>query len=352
MFLIFRENRHKLTRVLLLVTLVALLSISLPSFASQMQNRSVTLGSSLPGASTQHLFNFDIGTTSNIASLSFEYCSNSPLLETACVAPIGLDSTALSLTGQTTNLGFSYDSVNSTANRVVLTRPSTPAILGTSSYTLDNIVNPTLTNNTTYVRIASYASADASGAYIDEGAVAFSTGPSSFNVGAFVPPYLTFCVGQTVDLNCSSVGGVFVDFGEFSSFSTSTATTQFSAATNDASGYNVFLYGQTLTSGNTIINPLSTTGGSVVGQSQFGFNLRNNTNPTVGATPSGPGTGVVSANYNLQNSFRFSNSELVAYSSLPTEFTRFTVSYIANVPEDQAPGIYATTLTYLAVASF
>jgi len=317
-----------------------------------MKNKSLTISSAVPSALSQNLFQFDIATAGNIGSIAFEYCSNSPLILITCVAPPGLNTTGLTLSGQTTNIGFTYDAGSSTANKIVLTRASSPAVVATSSYTFDNIINPSASNTTTFVRISTYTSGNGTGSFTDNGSVAFSTSLSAFSVGIFVPPYLTFCVGQTVALNCSSVGGVLVNFGEFTSSNAAVSTTQFSVATNDAIGYNVFMSGQTLTSGNTIISPLTATSSSSPGVSQFGINLRSNTSPSVGAEPSGLGSGTVATSYNIQNLYRFVNGERIAYSTLPTDFTRFTVSYIANVPDSQAPGLYATTLTYTAVASF
>jgi hypothetical protein len=107
-----------------------------------------------------------------------------------------------------------------------------------------------------------------------------------------------------------------------------------------------------MTSGNNVIPAMSATSGSSVGAAQFGLNLRNNSDPSVGAEVSGSGTGSPATGYGTVNQFRFVSGERVAMSSLPSDFNRYTASYIVNIPEDQPPGVYSTTVSYSAVVSF
>ncbi len=349
-----RNQNLTLTRwvLSLLAVPIALFILLQPVSSLDMTSRSVNISSAVPSSTVNNLFTFVIPSVSAIGSLSFEYCDNSPLAGTACTAPAGFNALGASITGQTLNTGFSFDGANTTANRIVLTRPSAPAIVGTSTYTFNGIVNPSSSNQTVFVRVASHASIDGTGARVDEGSVAFSTTQAAFIVGVFVPPYLSFCTGQTVSIDCSSIAGALVSFGELSSSSATAVTTQMSAATNDFSGYNIFISGQTLTSGNNEISALSAQTASLIGTPQFGLNMRSNSSPSVGADPDGTGSGVPASNYNSQNQFRFVDGDLVAQSPVSSDFTRFTSSYLVNVPVGQAPGLYATTLTYMAVATF
>lgn len=349
------RNRYStLTKWVLLVLAVPIaLLLSFPSASSlDMTNRSVNISSAVPSGTVNNLFTFIIPSVNAIGSLTFEYCINSPLPSFPCTAPPGLSVLGSSVSAQTLNTGFSLDGLNTTINRLVINRASAPGIVGLSSYTISGVVNPSTANQTVFVRIASHASTDGTGVSIDEGSVAFSTAQAAFSVGLFVPPYLTFCTGKIVSIDCSSTSGDVVSFGELSSGSTSSVTTQMAAATNDFSGYNIFIGGQTLTSGNNVITELSSQATSQTGVSQFGVNIRLNSSPSIGADPDGSGTGVAATGYNVQNQFKFINGEIVAFSPISTEFTRFTASYIVNVPNDQAPGIYSTTLTYMAVADF
>ncbi|MCA9328248.1 hypothetical protein KC959_00610, partial [Candidatus Saccharibacteria bacterium] len=243
------------------------------------------------------------------------------------------------------------DGLTDTSNFVISRAPA-GALSGTlSTYTLSNVINPSTADVTVYVRIELFASADTSGPAFDQGAIAFSTN-GKFSVGAFVPPFLAFCVGVTVASDCSSTSGSLVDFGELSPNSTSSTTTQFAGATNDPTGMQIFLNGQTMTSGNNVINALNSAASSSVGSSQFGINLRQNSQPSVGANRTGLGSINPDAGYGTSNQYKFNSGDRIARSTLPTEYNVFTVSYIANVPEDQPPGVYATTLLYTALVSF
>ena len=324
----------------------------LPVAAADVTNRYIQVGSAEPSQSNvDYTIGFTPATASNLGSIRFQFCDNSPLTNVACSLSNGLDITSAGFSAQSGNTGFSSIPSASPATDLLLTRASSAAALVTSSYKFDTITNPTPTNSTTFVRISLYSSIDGTGTPFDIGSVAFSTS-QNFSVGAYVPPYLTFCTGQTVAIDCSTTTGSLVGFGELSTTTTRFITSQFSAATNDPTGYNTFVSGQTMTSGNNVINQLTSQTPSIVGQTQFGLNLRQNSAPAVGANPQGVGYGIPAAAYNSVNQFRFNSGDLVASSPNSTEFTRFTASYIVNITEDQNPGVYSTTLVYTAVASF
>ena len=305
--------------------------------ASPLTSRSVRIGSSLPSAVTSHTFNFDIPTVSSVGSVEFEYCT------------AGLDVSGVTLSTQTGETGFSIDP-SSTVNRIVLTRPAGMTVIGSSSYRFTNAINQSGANSYAYVRISTFASMDGTGLRTDAGAVVYSTA-QAFSVNGYVPPYLTFCVGVTVTLTCSSINGVFMNFGELSKIQPNFLTSQFSVATNDPGGYSTSVFGTTMTSGTNVIPALNIPTSSQPGVSQFGINLRSNTNPGVGADPSGIGSGVITAGYNIPNLFKFSGAP-IASTPIPSDFNLFTVSYLVNVSQSQKPGIYSTTMTYVASAAF
>ena len=172
-----------------------------------------------------------------------------------------------------------------------------------------------------------------------------------FTVNGFVPPYLSFCVGITVAGDCSFASGQLLNFGELSKVSPKFLTSQFAGATNDPGGFSTSVTGVTMTSGTNTIPSLSIPQFSSPGVSQFGMNLRSNTNPAVGADPSGIGTSAISPNFANPNLFSF-NNQIVTNSTIPTDYNVFTVSYMVNISNSQSPGVYNTTLTYIAVAAF
>lgn len=332
-----------------LVVVAPLLLFYSAAKAAPLSSRSVDVGSSIVSANTNHFFQFTFPGVASVGSIEFEYCTNSPQIDAPCSAPAGLDLTGATLTAQNGETGFSIDA-SSSSNRLVLTRAPSMTSAIPASYNFTNIINQSTPNQTAYVRIATYGSSDATGPVIDEGAVAYAT-VNLINVSGFVPPYLTFCVGVTVALNCSSATGSQLSFGELSKTSPNAVSSQFSVATNDPTGYSTTIVGTTMTSGNNIIPALATPAGSQPGVSQFGINLVGNANPSIGANPAGVGTGTPSPNYSTPNQFSFNNN-VVALSPLPTEFTAFTVSYLANVSTAQPAGVYTTTLTYITTVSF
>jgi hypothetical protein len=322
-----------------------------PTRASILFNRSILLSSNHPSVVASHDFKFDIPTTSVVGSIVFEYCSDSPSFYTSCTPPSGLDVTGATLNSQTGNVGFSVDGADTTANRIVLTRPAVPGILTSNTYDFDNIVNPSAIAPSIFVRISTYSSTDGSGSYIDTGAVAFAI-INAFNVGAFVPPFLALCVGITVAPDCTTISGDSIDLGILSSQHANASQSQFATATNDPNGYVIFALGNTMTSGNNIIQSLPLPAASFPGTPQFGINLRANVLPPIGQDPVGLGTGAPAANYNIPNRFMFNSGDTITSSPLTTNYNRMTVSYLVNVPSKQAPGVYATTITYVATVQF
>lgn len=335
----------------MLVLPMAALSVMPFAQAAELPTRSVRVSTAQVGAAAQHNFTFTVPTAANIGSISFEYCTNSPFVGLPCVAPIGLDLTSANLASQSGNVGFAISPADSTINKLVVTRPVSPGSTVVSRYNFNNIINPTTSNQTTYVRIATYIATDGTGSFNDNGSVAFATN-TGLQVSAYVPPFLTFCVGVFVTLNCNSVTGSRVDIGELQTGLATTASLQFSGATNDGTGFTTYMNGFTMTSGNNEIPALAAGGVSVPGVSQFGLNVRANSSPTVGLDPIGVGTSAPASGYGTPNNFRFVNGEAITSSPIATDFRLFTATYIVNVSEAQPPGVYATTMTFTAVASF
>jgi len=194
--------------------------------------------------------------------------------------------------------GFSLSNAT-TPNVLILTRTPTNELPGIDArYQMIDIVNPSTPRETVYVRISIFDDENAAGNRVDSGSVVFVL-QDLFSVTAYVPPYLTFCSGITVAVDCSSASGSLAEFGEFSAATPTAVTTQFAGATNSSNGYNVFVQGFTMTSGSNIIDPLTQPTPSQPGVSQYGINLRSNSNPAVGSNASGVGTANISADYNL-----------------------------------------------------
>ncbi|MBI5357640.1 hypothetical protein HZB74_02220 [Candidatus Saccharibacteria bacterium] len=335
--------------VALLISVTPLFALE-KTAAAVLTPRSIEIGSSAESAITSHTLSFTIPTAGPIGSIEFEYCSNDPFVGNVCTAPTGLSLSGASLASQTGETGFSIHG-SSTINKLIITRAASPNLaFQPVEYTFNNVLNQQIVNPTVFVRISTFASTDATGSRVDSGAVAYSVA-RGIAVEGFVPPYLRFCVGLAVSADCTNVSGSFIQLGELSKTNANTGTSQFSGSTNDPGGYSTFLAGKTMTSGNNVITALSTPQPSLPGTSQFGLNLVANSNPSLGQNPAGTGTLTPTSGYATPNLFKFAN-QVIASSSLPTNPNVITVSYVTNVSNSQAPGIYSTTMTYIATAAF
>jgi len=345
-------QRAIVSRLTAIATLLSLLSFFvLPTHAADLTQRSVAPASSEPLVATEYTVEFDLPGSSTLGSISVLFCGNSPLPEEPCTPPIGLDASGAGLITQSGETGFSIDG-SSTANHIILSRTPAVTTATTLSYEFNNIVSPQTANQSYYVRLATYASIDATGSVIDDGSVALSTA-QQLNVSLYVPPYLEFCVGVSiVGQDCTSANGNQVNVGALSPDATATGFSKFLAATNASGGYTVQVAGTTMASGNNVITRLNSPASSQPGSKQFGINLRGNTSPSVGLEPSGPGTAQPNPKYNQLNNFAFTSGDTVANAPTSNDKVTFTASYIANVDDELPPGRYSTTLTYICTGSF
>jgi len=345
----------KTTAVFILVLLLAFASLlnKTPQVqAAGLSSRFNQISSSSISAVASYLFGFNYTDNSTqVGSVVFEFCSNDPLLSSPCTVPTGLDVSGAALAVQTGFTGFVIDSADTTANKLVIARPGAAApSAGQSTYRFNNITNPDSAGSY-YVRLSTHSSLNGSGALIESGGLVFAILPT-FNVVTEVPPYLAFCAAISLSgLDCSSASNFAIDFGELSTSSTSSGSSQFVVATNAGSGYSVTIDGPTMTSGSNIIPALSTPSASNTGSSQFGINLRANSTPSVGADPSTGGSGNPTANYNSANQFQYVPGDIIASSSA-VDSKKYTVSFITNIASDQAAGYYATTLSFICLANF
>ena len=336
--------------VVLTLAIYPLLAVR-TAYALNLTSRSITVSTAEPSAVAAHTFQFTYASTLSIGSVVFDYCDNSPLFDEACNPPTGVNALTASLVSQSGETGFSIDGANTTSSRLVITRASAATAVVASSYSFGGITNPSTPGTVQFVRISTHASTDGSGAETDRGAVAYAI-LSPFQVGATVPPFISLCAAITVAIDCSTGTGDQIDLGTLVTSQPRTATSQFSGATNSLNGLAIYSLGTTMTSGNNIIDALSAPTPSLPGFSQFGINLRDNSQPDIGADRDGPGTSFPLADYNIPNFYRFEPGGIIASSSLPTDYTRMTVSYLVNINANQKPGVYATTVTYLGLGLY
>ena len=312
--------------------------------------RSLQISDSSKSAVANYVLSLSGQTAGIVGSIRAQFCSNDALIGLPCTAPSGFDISGATLTAQSGMGSFSI-SPATTANVMILTRTPGPSVPGTSSFTFSGVTNPD-TEGSYYVKLETYATNDASGPHTDYGGIAFAIN-NPISISTKVPPYLLFCVATTIPgYSCDQASGDFIDFGELNSQSTATGQTQMLAATNADNGYSIRVIGTSLTSGNNVIPPLTSTDFSRTGTSQFGLNLVANATPPVGTVVQGPGSAAVAADYNTPDEYRFVSGETVASSLVPDSYRLFTASYIVNISKSQPAGVYTSTITYVGLANF
>ena len=371
------QNLNKVIRLFSVATLLAGLIIQLlpvqTASAAQITIRSLVLqngaggdGGSKPGGLVNHFFTFTLPTTGNVGTIEFLYCT---LAAGTCVTPTGLSTTSATYGAENGATGFSL--VNTTNGDPYITRAASSATSGTVvSYHLNNITNPSTTNQTFYVRISTYVATTPIGGAVDTGSVAASTSTQVLLSGT-MPESLVFCVGGTISTtsgvpDCATATSGSVSFNQlFSPTDTATATSQMAASTNAGSGYNVTVSGSTLTSGANTVTGMGASGLGIHGVSQFGLNLKANTTLTstlaVGneVAPVSNGSNFraqATGQYSTVDNFKYVDGDSIANSANGgaggTDAQIMTVSYIVNVPGSQPAGTYTTTLTYVCTPTY
>lgn len=358
------------TMALLLFGSIALVINPSSAHAAQITDRSLQLigasgnGGSEAGAAVDELLTFTVASTATIGSIGFLYCTTA---DGTCTTPTGLVTTSATLASQSGYTGLTID--NTTNGDPYLSSASPSSVSGGTQlvYQLDDVTNPTTTNQTFYIRISTYALTDATGTPIDTGNVAASTATQIVLSGQ-MPESLVFCVGATISEvsgvpSCTTATPGTVSFTTlFSPTAAATATSQMLASTNASHGYVITINGPTLTSGSNTISAMATAATSVNGTSQFGINLVANTTATstpavgINITPASGTTGYngeALTGYNTPDTFEFvSGADIADSTSTGTNAQIYTTSYVVNVPGDQPAGTYTTTLTYICTPTF
>jgi len=307
--------------------------------ADPITNRSVTIGSSLASASTTYNFTFTAAQATTIQSVSFAACTTA---SGACTPAPGFSASSSTLAAAT-NLGSggTWTVDTGTAGELRMLNASntgSPSAGITANFA--SVTNPSATNSTFFMRIATFSGSDWTGA-IDTGVVASSTA-GQITVAAAVDETLTF-----------TLASASVNLGTLTKVSTGTGTSSMTVGTNAESGYTVAYSGDTLTSGVHEITAMGAATTSTMNSKQFGINLMANTTPSVGTDVTGTGSGAPETDYDTADTFKFNTSgDVVASAGGSTNDNVFTTSYIANIDSSTAPGAYTTVITYVATANF
>lgn len=354
-----RIRRHHVPHIcaglfalVMLIVISGPLFVSAPASAELLPTRSLEISDpTISATNVNYNFGFTTSTNGTLGSISYTFCSNY-LFETTdvCIPPSGMDASAATLTNQQGITDFSIDPSTTSSVLVISRTPGAAAANQILGYEFSGMTNPDYIGSI-YVRIATFASNDATGPETDYGIVLTSTA-QDIVITTEVPPYLQFCTGVTITgYNCGTAEGGFISFGELSVTTTRSATSQMLASTNAPYGYSITLAGSTMTAGNNSI-PAMTGGLSQTGTSQFGLNAVFNTAPTVGVDPVGPGLTMPGNGYEVPNQFRFHSGDIIASNDHTDDYRKLTVSYIVNRDRNQSPGRYVATISYICLANF
>ncbi|MET0980317.1 MAG: hypothetical protein ABWX90_03615, partial [Candidatus Saccharimonadales bacterium] len=318
--------------------------------ATRFQDRGLVMESASPGVTTAYTLNFSYMSPPAVGSVDMLFCID-PIPYNPCVTPAGLNVAGAVLSNQAGETGFSI--LSKSANHIVLTRPPSPILSGTSSYRFDNIVNPTTTEQAFSIRLRSHATTDATGPQIDFGSVRGQV-TTDIRIETQVPPMLIFCVAGEVEDDCADTSDInYSDMGQLSAVSTLQAQSQMAVGTNASGGFAITANGDPLSAGTNVIDAPSVPTASTPGTNQFGINLVANNAPSVGNDPEGTWQNAVPMpDYGVPNQFKYVPGDVVAYSPDVSLMKKFTVSYIVNSREDLRAGVYTTTITYIASGRF
>lgn len=252
-------------RILIVITAiifsaVPVLLLNQTATAAQITNRSLKIGSGVPGATTTYTFGFKLATASTVQALSFQACTT-PL--GVCTAPTGLNiegATAVptlggftgtitseaQTTASTTTPNYTNAQACNLANMYCLTWADTTSQTAATPVTVtftNDVVNPTSAgNNTFYVRIYDWAAASLTGTPLDNGNVASAT-TQTFTVNATIQEQLSFCVGAVSGSaaesvtgtipSCSTMAGTSLNLGTLGSAYTSISPENVASSNGD-----------------------------------------------------------------------------------------------------------------------
>ena len=332
--------------------LVAVFIIASPAVsATRFMNRGLLMQSVEPGVTTTYKITLRHMTPETIGSIDMRFCY-SPIPDEPCVTPIGLDASQVVLSDQTGETGFAIST--RTTNHIVLSRPSTMINPGAvSTYTLSGMVNQTDILKAFAIRMNSHVASDASGPQVDFGSV-MGTVTNGIVIQTQVPPTLMFCLAQQVSEDCTDTNDTYYsDMGDLSANATLTAQSQMAVGTNASGGFVITANGDPPAAGTNVIDGLKTPTESRQGVNQFGINLVANNSPIVGSDPEGTWTNAIpSIGYDTPNRYKYVPGDEVAFSPNVSLMKKFTVSYIVNSSENLRPGVYSTTITFIASGRF
>ncbi len=257
----FYTKKLKLLAALLLavvITLPPLVNTFITSVnAAGLTSYKDQIGDSRAGAATYHNFTFVTPSTTNIKSITFQYCTTA---SGTCTAPSGMILATTPTLGTVTGIGGTTYTPTSTnanctgagnTNCTLTLTVTTPAAQGAGSTVIvpfvTGVTNPTTINTTYFVRITTL---DGGASTIDgSNSAAFAVlDVGSIAVSATVDPNFTFTVagvstggnfnGGTGNINVTATANT-IPYGSLTAGTPEIAAQDVTIVTNAAGGYTV-----------------------------------------------------------------------------------------------------------------
>jgi hypothetical protein len=368
-----------------------------------LATRSIEMSSSVAGATAQYTISYKTATAGfPIEGIVIDFCDNSPLINTACTytsgQSISLTSVALSTISGPSDTTPGDWTIGKTSPLLVLsdTSSSTNVASGTTvTIVMTGFTNPnyssctggTPPNCTFYARILDYSTAAGATSYapqsigavqpplIDDGGIALSTN-QAITVTSKVQEQLTFCV--YTGASCAAGGGSVL-LGDTQGVLYTTGpfvdkTTTYTVSTNAINGLTIRMLGNTLTSGSNTINAIGGTAtASSAGTSQFGlcnyiptmttmvlnvsspYNGANCSTTTQSAgtgTTGGLGSGALFAFDTTQTTTTYGATLATAAANSSAGSATGVIAFLGNTAVTQPAGLYTTTITFVATATY
>jgi hypothetical protein len=345
------HHLHAFETVLSLVACVIILT-GQAAAVIRFSDRSLTINNANANATATYTLSMQYTTQTSIGSLRMQFCLD-PIPYDPCVPPAGLNVENAILDSQTGETGYSITQRSS--NELVLSRTPSVVVGGgqQSTYVFSGITNPNETTNSYSIRLDDYASTDGSGDIVDLGSVETQL-TTPVELETQVPPMLIFCAAQEVSDDCSTTDdNNYTDLGTLSSTDTLYTQSQMAAGTNASLGYVITANGTSMQAGTSVINSPTSPTASEPGTNQFGINLVANTEPDIGADPDiSDDTAQPNPLYGQSNKYMYQDGDVVAEAPDVSLVQKFTISYILNSSPNLTPGVYNTTITYIASGRF
>ena len=393
-----KQKNKYLSNLLTGASALALLILSvMPAFfsaqtvyaAGEVEPRSITMGSSVPAATTTYTVNFKTATAGLIEGVVVDFCSQSPIINYQCTTTAGttfagfsVGSTPAISTPSGLNSGtWTASSKNSGRTLTIENSGATTSVAAgtTVSFNITTVTNPN-TVGTFYGRILTYSSTTDATAYTstsdgagveDTGGVALTTA-NNINVQAIVEEQLSFCVSGTTmtsATNCTSATPANVNIGSGSPLVLSSSSITYAPAytqldTNAINGASVDLYqlgswscvGLSDNSGSSCGLPgLTTLGTPAANTAFFGLCVDSSTLSTGGSgsiTPTTNYNGCSTTNqYYIGATVNTTPDEIMS-STAPCEYADNTINFGAQSSPTTPAGVYTAQENLIATGTF